>query len=375
MNSTLSPIAVVAGHICLDITPAFDVLGAGGLSRLLSPGKLVRVGSADVHTGGCVANTGLALHRLGVSTRLIARVGKDAFAGLIRDILCAEGAACSLVCDPESSTSYSVVIAPPNIDRIFLHNAGANEGFSESDVVNAVLEDATLFHFGYPPLMLRMCRNNGQELLALFRRVKARGLATSMDMAAIDPTSEAATVDWPALLPELLPLVDFFLPSAEELCFMLDRERHAEWLARANGRDIAEVLDIEHDIVPLADRLMEMGGKVVVIKSGARGMYYCSAGARSIRVISLPLDEAAWANQSGFQHSFKPHKIVSATGAGDTSIAAFLASALEGCTLARSVQRAAATGACCVEACDALSGILPLPELDKRIAAGWALNE
>lgn len=375
MSLTHSPVAVVAGHICLDITPAFHALGTGALSRLLSPGKLVHVGAADVHTGGCVANTGLALQRLGVATRLIARVGDDAFARLIQDILSAEGADCSLTCDTESSTSYSVVIALPNIDRIFWHNAGANEGFAESDVTDAAFEGARLFHFGYPPLMLRMCQNNGKELLALFRRVKASGLATSMDMAAIDPDSEAAKVDWRALLPKLLPLVDLFLPSAEELCFMLDPSRHAEWLLRANGRDIAEILDIKHDIAPLADMLMAMGSKVILIKCGARGIYCRSADSQAISTIPLPLDTTSWSAQEGFQRSFRPSRIVSATGAGDTSIAAFLASVLEGCTLARCVERAAATGACCVEACDALSGILPLPELDRRIASGWALNE
>ena len=156
---------------------------------------------------------------------------------------------------------------------------------------------------------------------------------------------------------------------------MLDRIRHAEWLLRANGRDVVEILDIERDIVPLADMLMDMGGKVIIIKCGARGMYYRSANAQTIRDIPLSLNPTEWADQEGFQHSFKPNKVVSATGAGDASIGAFLASALQGCTLVRCVERSTATGACCVEACDALSGILTFPELDRRIASGWALNE
>ena len=371
MDPAITPQALVAGHICLDITPDFGPLEGGTLARLLQPGKLVHVGAADVHTGGCVANTGLALQKLGVPTRLVAKVGDDAFADLLRGLLQAEGADCSLICDPASSTSYSIVIAPPNIDRVFLHNPGANEGFSEADVPDDLLRGISLFHFGYPPLMLRMCKNNGAELLALFARVKAHGLATSMDMAAIDPSSEAASVDWPSLLPRLLPLTDFFLPSAEELCFMLDRPRHAQWLERAAGRDVTEVLDIEQDIVPLANRLLAMGGKVIVIKCGARGMYYRSAGAETLVDICLPLEPMAWAGREGFQKSFTPRKVVSATGAGDTSIAAFLASMLEGCGLARCVERAAATGACCVETYDALSGLVPLEELDMRIAAGW----
>ena len=365
---------VVAGHICLDITPAFDAWAGGSLSRLLTPGKLVHVGAADVHTGGCVANTGLALQRLGVPARLVARVGCDAFGGLVRDLVQTEGADCRLISDTESSTSYSVVLAPPGIDRVFLHNSGANERFSETDVTDDLLAGARLFHFGYPPLMLRLCRDNGRELLTLFKRVRALGLATSMDMAAMDPGSEAARVDWPSLFPLLMPLTDFFLPSAEELCFMLDRARHTEWLARADGGDVTDVLDIGQDVAPLAASLLAMGCKVVVIKCGARGMYYRTAGAEAFKSCGLPLDPDAWADREGFQPGFVPGQVISATGAGDTSIAAFLASVLEGCTPERCVQRAAATGACCVEAYDALSGLKSLPELDRRIAAGWAIH-
>lgn len=365
------PEAIVAGHICLDITPAFSSAGAASLAELLRPGHLTHVGAADVHTGGCVANTGLALQKLGVATRLVARVGEDVFAGLIRHLLEAEGADCPLVCDPAGSTSYSIVLAPPGIDRVFLHNPGANEGFAEADVTDGMMDGARLMHFGYPPLMLRLCRDGGAELLRLFARAKARGLATSLDLCSVDASSPAAAMDWPALLAKLLPAVDFFLPSAEELCFMLDRPRLARWLARSGGDDVTASLDIRRDIEPLGDRLMAMGCKVAVIKCGARGLYYRTAGADALRGAGLLLPAEVWADREGFQPAFRPQRIVSATGAGDTSIAAFLASALEGRPLVQCVARAAATGACCVEAYDALSGLKPLAELDDRIANGW----
>ena len=65
--------AVVAGHICLDITPVFpekrgDNLKTGEerqekVENLLKPGNLVNVGTAQVNTGGVVANTGLAMKK------------------------------------------------------------------------------------------------------------------------------------------------------------------------------------------------------------------------------------------------------------------------------------------------------------------------
>ena len=51
--------------------------------ELLSPGKLLEVGAADVHTGGSVANTGLAMKKLGADVSLMGKVGKDAFGNMI----------------------------------------------------------------------------------------------------------------------------------------------------------------------------------------------------------------------------------------------------------------------------------------------------
>lgn len=52
---------ISAGHICIDITPVFPDSIKGKASDILSPGKLINVEAADVHTGGSVSNTGLAM--------------------------------------------------------------------------------------------------------------------------------------------------------------------------------------------------------------------------------------------------------------------------------------------------------------------------
>lgn len=359
---------IAAGHICLDITPVFPAGRAyAGVGELLTPGKLIHMEPADVHTGGSVANTGLALKILGNDVTLMGKVGDDAFGAMVRAILAQHGAE-GLLVDPDSSTSYSVVLAVPGVDRIFLHNPGANDTFSGRDIPEEALEDAALFHFGYPPLMRKMYENGGRELVGLFARVKAKGIATSLDFAAIDPASEAGQVDWQALLCAALPYVDFFLPSFEELCLMLDREKYDRLVAL--GGDMAGHLDMGRDVKPLAQKLLRMGAKAVLIKCGTAGMYYCTgdmAGAGS----RLALDSTAWGHQQGVQPCFKADIVRSATGAGDTSIAAYLTAVLLGKTPQECAALAAAEGACAVATYDALGGLQPIEALEARIAAGW----
>ena len=362
---------ISAGHICLDITPVFPAgKQVDQLSSLLVPGKLIQTEAADVHTGGSVANTGLALKLLGCDVTLMGKVGDDALGMMIRSILARYGAG-GLLVDPESSTSYSVVLAVPGLDRIFLHNPGANDTFTCSDIPDEVLEDAALFHFGYPPLMKHAWENNGAELVSLFRRVKEKGIATSLDLAAVDPQSPAGGADWEKILADVLPWVDFFVPSFEELCWMLDRDRYNR--LAADGRDITDGLDKEAEALPLADKLLSMGGRIVVIKCGTSGMLLRTAGKETVAGVGsrLELNADEWSGRTVFQPCFKADIVRSGTGAGDTSIAAFLAAVLSGRDPASCIALASAEGACCVTAYDALSGLKPLDELEERIRKGW----
>ena len=167
--------------------------------------------------------------------------------------------------------------------------------------------------------------------------------------------------------------MDFFVPSVEELCFMLERERFSQWQQRASGKDITEILDIKRDIRPLADRCMDLGAKVLLIKCGSRGMYYRTADHEALSAISgrAGLQREKWESQEGFEKSYRPDRILSGSGAGDTSIAAFLVSMLNGRSLRQAVRLAAAAGASCVASYDALSGLRTLDELEGRIEAGW----
>ena len=222
--------AVVAGHVCLDIIPRFRPAQATTLADVMVPGKLLNVEEAAISTGGAVSNTGLALIRLGMKTLLMAKVGCDFFGTGIQAKFREWGAdvGSALTVVPGEITSYTVVLSPPGIDRIFLHNPGANDTFCARDINYELVAKARLFHLGYPPLMRALYMDDAKELIAIYRGVKEADVTTSMDMTLPDPSSESGRVCWRKVLMDVLPFVDIAPFSAEEAMFMLDRGRFDE---------------------------------------------------------------------------------------------------------------------------------------------------
>jgi sugar/nucleoside kinase (ribokinase family) len=369
--SIAHPTAIVAGHICIDIIPAFPAGGAT-LADLLVPGKLINTGPVVTATGGAVSNTGLALHRLGVETRLMGKVGDDLFGHAILDILRGYGSMLtgSMIVDPAATSSYTIVINPPDVDRIFLHSPAANDTFSAADVPDEALATTRLFHFGYPPAMQRMFEAGGEELITLMRRAKAAGAVTSLDASYPDPFSAAGQVDWQALLARVLPYVDVYLPSLEETIFMLDRPRHDAMRARGDliGQTDGSLLD------ELSARLLEMGAAVVGLKLGEQGFFVrTTADPQRLTALAPLLGNrlGEWQNRALLAPCFQV-KVAGTTGAGDSTIAGFLTGLLHGLSLEDALTLAVGVGACSVEQADASSGIPPWQEVQARIAAGWS---
>ena len=369
-----TPEVVVAGHICVDLTPAFPAgLSAATVQELLAPGKLVNVGNMVVATGGAVSNTGLGLVRLGVRTALMGKVGGDLLGRIVLQRLEEHGAADGMVVVPGESSSYTIVIAPPGIDRIFLHNPGANDTFGAADVGYERVQRARLFHLGYPPLLRSLFRNDGEQLTEIFRRVKGMGVTTSLDMALPDPASEAGRADWAGILRRTLPYVDLFLPSVEEMLFMLERERFMELTRRAAGRDLLDALEPD-DPRRLGRRLLDCGAKVVALKCGRRGLYAATGAANTLAGFGAapPADPANWTDRELWEEPFAVARVASATGAGDTAIAGFLCAWLRGQTIEMCARYANAVGAQNVMVYDSVSGIRTWADTQRMVAAGWA---
>jgi sugar/nucleoside kinase (ribokinase family) len=354
---------VVGGHLCLDFIPGFPQVGGG--QDWFRPGRLSIVNAPVISTGGAVSNVGRSLYRLGLPVRLAARIGNDPLGRLIVESIASLGT--ELVRDLRKvdgeASSYTVVLNPPEIDRIFLHCPGTNDTFTDADVPDSLLEEAALFHFGYPPLMEKIWSDGGASLGRLLSRARAKGALTSLDMSLPDPKSPSGKIDWDAYLSAVLPAVDLFVPSIEELLFSIDRPQFDRLAAKGGGDAIITAISLA-EISKLADRALERGPSVILIKIGHRGAYL-RCGSRG-----LPGREG-WKDRELYTPVFSVPSPLWTTGAGDATAAGFLASVARGLTPDEALTMAVAVGGCCVEAPDASSGVRPWEETVSRVRGGW----
>ena len=367
--------AVVAGSMCLDIIPSFkkDYI-RDSMSDIFIPGKLINMDPAAVSTGGPVSNTGIAMKILGVDVELMAKIGDDFFGEGILSLLKKRGLEKAMTVAKGENTSYTVVIVPPGFDRIFLHNTGANDTFCAGDVNYDKVAQADLFHFGYPPLMRRMFQDGGEQLIEIFKRAKATGATTSLDMSLPDVNSDSGKVDWDGILKKLLPYVDLYLPSVEETMFMIARDDFDELQRKASGGDLLSALDL-NKLQEIGDKLLSYGAKIAVQKCGIMGYYIRTQSADVLKQMgrAKPADISNWADRELHEESFHVERVAAATGSGDSSIAGFLAAFLKGRRIEDAIRTACCVGGQNVQVFDALSNIHNWEETQAMIP-GWRKN-
>jgi sugar/nucleoside kinase (ribokinase family) len=373
MTSQASFDIVVAGHICVDITPE---LGSAhtDVSAIICPGRLTHVGSARLSLGGAVANTGMALHRLGAKTALRGLIGDDwlgeALLATLRrqDPLLAE----SMRVVKGQSSSYTIVISPPEVDRAFLHCPGANDSFVAEDLDLELIRQARWLHFGYPPLMQGVFSDGGRALAAQFDRIQEAGVLVSLDMAMPDANAISGRVPWREWLSTVLPHVDLFAPSFDEILWMLDRPRYDKLAERARGASLACVSSGE-TLSSLAGELLELGVPIVAIKLGDQGLYLRTASDFTTiarRAKSNCFASGGWTGRELLTPCFQV-PVANTTGAGDCTIAGLLMAILREQSAEEALQSAVRVGAWRVQSRDAERGIPCWEQLATGDAANW----
>jgi sugar/nucleoside kinase (ribokinase family) len=357
MNSLSDKKVMVAGHFCLDITPKFPAGKKLDINNVFSPGKLTNVEEAVLSAGGPVPNTGLAMAKLGVDVILNGKVGKDAFGDILKQLVGKKRAAGFKTIENQN-TSYTIVFAPPGIDRFVLHNPATNDTFGADDIDYELVKQCMLFHFGYPPVMRKMFEDDGAELVEIYRRVKVLGVTTSLDMAKPDPSSESGKANWPIILEKVSPYVDIFAPSIEEITYMLDRNLFEKRKAQAKNEEPVSAYE-PSDCTRISEKLLSLGMKIIAIKCGIRGLYLRTADKDKIKSIGTACvnDVQAWADREMWAPSYKTENFASALGAGDATIAGFLCGLIGGFSPQDSLKIANIVGFQNVQTFDTLSGI------------------
>lgn len=358
---------LIAGEVILDIAPAFLGDPVSRPEDCLIPGRALLMGECRVYAGA-MGNTALAVKRLGGEPLLVGRTGKDLFGELLGRILDKEGVEYRFAIDWQANTPYTISLAVPGIDRMFLYHPDAAWRFTRTDVSDAMLKEAAILHFGYLTAMKNMFRDNAAQCRELFKRAKELGTVTSMDICFIDEREEGPHQDWNRILQNVCPYLDIFAPSAEELMYYIDRGNYEKLCKEAADREVIDILDVERDIGPLAGRLLEWGCCAVMVKCGTKGIYLRTGSAEKWKETAdrLPVKAEEWTDLTLMQPAFPVEKVRSAAGAGDTTIAAFLMALLRGHGPKAALKLAAATGARCVQSYDSFSNLIRMEELEKE---------
>ncbi len=363
----------VAGTMDLDIVPVFKWQETRPLSEIVVPGHVIENSKLTVNAGGCVSNTGLGLVKLGMDVRLMGKAGRDAFGDILVDLLAEHASTEHIIRSEDSLTSTSLVLTFPGHDRIFVYASNSEDSFTLDDLDFDKISKCTLFHFGYPNNFKYLCSNKGEKCIEMFKRVNRFDTVTSLDMSMVD-TKAPDQPDWESMVRGLMPYVDMFEPSIEEISYFIDNQGYDKLLqsTKDSGKDITEVVTQEY-IHGLAQKLISWGAGIVLIKCGAKGIYMLCSDEERMKGISSKLgrDMTGWSNVSHFEQAYKPDKFCAATGAGDISIAGFIAAIVRGYGWERCMQLAAATGAMCVTTYDTTSAVCRLEEIDAKIERGW----
>jgi ribokinase len=245
---------LVFGSINMDITAY--------VPRIPKPGETLHGHSYITVPGGKGNNQAVCCARLGADTKLIGRVGDDAFGPGILDLVSQENVDISQVLvDKEHGTGMATITVDENAENAIVVIAGANMALDDSDV-----ERAVSIMDGAKVLLLQLEVSLGPNFDAA-RKAKQHGLTVILDPAPIYPIPD-----------DVFSFIDFITPNETETEGIVGfKPTNQEEAAKA------------------ASMLRDKGVKTAIIKMGAHGAYYDSPeGKGLVKVFKVnPIDTVA----------------------------------------------------------------------------------
>ncbi len=314
---------------------------------LLEEGQKADTRMIEQHAGGGGMNTAVSFARLGFRTAIIAKVGRDQKAEMLRSTLVREKIDASFVRDTDRlGTGSSVLVLAHERNAAVFTYRGSNGLLEPVDLVPAAfardlvyvagLSNASADHF---PAIVDLARRNGAFVAA---NPGARQLSTRSDeiwktigkLSLLSLNSDEMALMLPRLVAESGSIATAPAPSGGQMPWLL-------------GRGL--VKDSLHlGLLDAMRVLIEAGVGVVVVTDGARGAYAASKG----RMIFCPALEG---------------NVQGTTGAGDAFSSTFAASMALGASLEEALRRATLNAKSVVEVVDAQSGLLQAAALDSAL--------
>jgi sugar/nucleoside kinase (ribokinase family) len=280
--------AVFVGLTILDIA-------GRPVSRVPEGGGVAFIDEIRLNPAGTAAGAAMNAAKLGASTATVACLGVDEKGDFILDVYRRLGIDTTLVQRTEKApTSATILPIRPDGERPALHCRGASDHLFVADADFDAVCDARFLHHGGTGLLAAM---DGGQSAKLLRHAKARGLTTTFDLIAPNETTLR-------LLLDLLPSVDYFMPSLEEATFLSGRSDPEE----------------------AAAFFLDRGAGACIFKMGAQGSY-------------------ARTRERAFRTPAFRVPVSDTTGCGDAYCGGFIAGLAEGLDLERACRLGAATAA------------------------------
>jgi sugar/nucleoside kinase (ribokinase family) len=272
--------------------------------------------------GGCAANVGADLARLGARVEVVGCVGSDVLGKFIIDQLAAAGVGIEHIRRSERfGTSGSLILNVSGEDRRFITTLGGNADLRPEDIPRNLVKQAKVLYVGgylFTPAL------ENEAMVELFRDARAAGAKTVLDVVVAGQLAEG---DLWSKIERLLGETDFFLPNDHE----------------------AGLITGLADPIAQAEKFLSAGAKTVVITQGSRGALLVNDRVRL---------------QAGVYRT----NYVGGTGSGDAFDAGFIMGLLRGGDERECLRWGSAVGASCVRSVSATESVFTLPEAEAFMA-------
>ena len=276
-----------------------------------------------VTAAGTAAGTSVDLAKLGADVIAMGAIGDDELADFLVFLMNRHGVDTSrLARKGPVQTSSTILPIRPNGERPALHCPGASPLLTIDDVDLDAIASADVLHIGAPDVLHDFTRASLSQVLEVAR---AHDVVVTVDLLY---AGEPQTLD---LLRPVLPLVDYFMPNAEQLYAVTETT----------------------DVITAIGRVREIASTTVVVKMGAEGSLL-AADNGSIRVPALPIE------------------VVDTTGCGDAYTAGFIMGLARGWRPLAAAWLGSATGALVATGLGSDAGIVDFASTLEFLARGAA---